>query len=149
MWVYFNIFDLICLEPTKISLAEKELAVRGSWGGISQAENVLKQKCIWCDWGRERKIWLENSEWGRVVYEMRLETDSFQIVKVLCRVKEMENAASQHTLFFFFFWFSVVGVNMCVWALLSFFTRICVWEVVKQGMKDISCFLMCSGCSST
>lgn len=45
---------------------------------------------------------------------MRLETDSFQIVKVLCRVKKMENTASQHTLFFFFFWFSVVGVNMCV-----------------------------------
>lgn len=58
---------------------------------------------------------------------MKLKIYSFQIVIVLCRVKKVENDASQHTFFVcLFVCFRVVGVNMCVRARLSFCTGVCL-----------------------
>lgn len=117
IWVYFNILDLMCLEPTKICVNEKDLAVWGSYRADYHRQSVLKQKCIWCDWGRERQRRLENRERQRVVgHEVGMwQRLGFEIF--------YGGWGNWRTILLYtlpFFWFLCVRVNMCVWALLSF-----------------------------
>lgn len=75
---------------------------------------------------------------------MKLKIYSFQIVIVLCRVKKVENDASQHT-FFVCLFVSGLWVLTCVCEHVFLFAQVFVCE----KLKDIRCFLIYSGYSST
>lgn len=144
MWVYFNMFDLMCLEPKRILLDGKELVV---WEYCVRSRECLKtEKWIPCDWGRKRKMRPENKERVR---ETGRKWGWNQTVSGLCSFTQCKENGHILLKTLFFFWFGSVGVSMCVYTALYFSNVFAFEELFKPGIKAISYFSICSGYSYT